>query len=579
MRLLSRFAAGLSLVVLFAATATAETPSPLRLVPDSADLLLQVNNPRRLVDTVYGLDAVTKLQQFPSVKELLDSTLYRRYYQFLAYFEKELGAKYPDLLDRLAGGGVVLASKFGADPAPVLLVVQGKDEKLTKKFMDVALDVVNQELARQEIKERPIRETHNGVETIRFGKDFYAAVAGSTLLLSNNEQAMKAALDLLSGESKKSMADVASVKEAAALLPKDTLASLWVNFDTVKQQQAVKEFYAVPRDLAQTLIFGAIVDVLGRTPFFCVGLCQEKDDLVLTVRAPRGSEGMGAIKSVFLPPAGQPGCRPALTPKGVLYTDSFYLDPAPLWTDRAKLFSDQVAKQFEETDKNSGRFLSGLSLNKLLTEAGPYHRLVVAEAPTTAYKTTPKQHIPAFALVSEMRDPEALGRNLETVLRGAALFATTQIKLKLTEETYKDVEIVGYRFSEDVPYKADITDLRFNFTPCFARVGNQFVACSTIELCRELVDLLQKEGNESKDAGAPPTRQIRVFSGGVAELVKSFEDTLVTQTILDQAVPPTEAKAQVKTILQWIHDVGELRLEETYTAKEFHYDLRWRPAK
>lgn len=580
MRLLSRFAAGLSLIALFAATAAAEAPAtPLRLVPDSADLLIQVNNPRRLVDTVYGLDAVAKLQQFPSVKELLDSTLYRRYYQFLAYFEKELGAKYPELLDRLAGGGVVLASKFGSDPAPALLVVQGKDEKLLRKFVDVALDVADQELARQEIKERPIKETYQGVETIRFGKDLHAAIVGSALLVSNNEMALKAALDLYAGKSKKSMADVVAVKDAADLLPKETLASLWVNFETVKQQPAVKEFYAVRRPLAETLVFGAIADVLGRSPFFCAGLCQDKDDLLLTVRMPRGGEGMGAIKAVYLPADGKPGCRPLLTPKGVMYTESFYLDPAPLWTDRAKLFSDQVAKQFEETDKNSGRFLSGLSLSKLLTEAGPYHRLVVAEQPATGYKTTPKQHIPAFALVSEMRDPEALGRNLETVLRGAALLATTQVKLKLTEETYKDCEIVGYRFSEDAPYKADANDLRFNSTPCFARVGNQFVACSTIELCRELVDLLQKEAKEPKDAGAPPTRQIHVYSGAVSELVKSFEGTLETQTILDQAVPPGEAKAQVKAILQWIHDVGELQVEETYTAKEFHYDLRWKAGK
>lgn len=242
MRLLSRFATGLSLVALLAVTAAAQTPSPLRLVPDSADLLVQVKNPRRLVETVTNLDAVKQLQQFPYVQELLNSTDGRRYYQLLAYFEKELGADRLELLDRLAGGGVVLSAKFGGDPGTVLLVVQGKDEKLMKRFADVALDVLDQELARQDIKGRPVKTTVGDVEIIRFG-DFQAAVAGSALIVSNNDAALQGALDLYLGKSKKSMADVPSVVDAAALLPADPLASLWLNFETVKQTQQYKDFY------------------------------------------------------------------------------------------------------------------------------------------------------------------------------------------------------------------------------------------------------------------------------------------------------------------------------------------------
>jgi len=118
MRLLPRFATGLTLVALLAASAAAEEPaSPLRLVPDSADLLLEVKNPRRLVETVTSLDALKQLQQFPSVKELLDSTTSRRYYQFLAYFEKELGADRLDLLDRLAGAAPCWPRRSAAIPA------------------------------------------------------------------------------------------------------------------------------------------------------------------------------------------------------------------------------------------------------------------------------------------------------------------------------------------------------------------------------------------------------------------------------------------------------------------------------
>ena len=98
-----------------------------------------------------------------------------------------------ELLDRLAGGGAVLAAKFDGNPAPALLVVQGKDEKLMQKFAETALDVLEQELARQDVKARPEKTTYAGVETVHFGKDFHAAVAGATLFVSNNDKALQAA--------------------------------------------------------------------------------------------------------------------------------------------------------------------------------------------------------------------------------------------------------------------------------------------------------------------------------------------------------------------------------------------------
>src|SRR5262249_50850280 len=68
------------------------------------------------------------------IKEYRDSTNARLFGQLVACFEKELGAKWPDLLDRLAGGGAVVAVKPGPNPAPALLVLQGKDEQLLHRF-------------------------------------------------------------------------------------------------------------------------------------------------------------------------------------------------------------------------------------------------------------------------------------------------------------------------------------------------------------------------------------------------------------------------------------------------------------
>ncbi|HEY7310896.1 MAG TPA: hypothetical protein VH643_16145 [Gemmataceae bacterium] len=586
MRLIRFAASALVALSLWVSAVRADTPktqtppSPRHLLPNQADLLVEVAQPRRLVETLAALDVYRQIQQLAPVRELLDSTNVRRFAQLVAYFEKELGAPWPQLLERLAGRGAVLGIKFGPNPAPSLLIVQGTDEKLMAKFFRLGVMVLEQELARQEAKEKPVKGTYEGIETVRVGTEFHAAVAGSTLLLSNNEEALRAGLDRHLGRDKKSMAEVPGVAEAAKLLPHDPLVSAWLNMEKVRQSPEAKAVYkSPPRDDPNlTVLFGHYLDLLGRSPFVCAGIYRGEDGFTTTIRMPRGRDGMGADRLLHVPPAGQAGSRPLLEPKNVVYSESNYLDISAIWKDRAKLFNEKQVQALEKFDKQATPFMAGAKVSKLLTQAGPYYRFVAAHQPKVGYKTTPKISIPAFALVWELREPEAFAKSMETVLRGAALLAGAQADLKLVEEKYKDCKLIGYRFPEDKPLKGDVNDLRFNFSPCFTRVGDQYVVCSTIELCRELVELLQKEGTTPTRGDASPAR-VRLYATGGAAYLQTIEDLLVTQATLDQALTPKEARDQVKTFLELVRQLGALSLGSRFDDKSFRYDIRLRSEK
>src|SRR5207244_3785909 len=75
---------------------------PLRLVPDKADLIVQVADPRKLIETALALDAFKQAQGLAPGRELIDSTQARRFFQLIAYYEKLFGIAWPALLDRLA---------------------------------------------------------------------------------------------------------------------------------------------------------------------------------------------------------------------------------------------------------------------------------------------------------------------------------------------------------------------------------------------------------------------------------------------------------------------------------------------
>jgi len=582
------------------ADATQPVASPLRLIPAEADLLLHIRQPARLLDSVQKQDVVGKLQALPAIKEQLDGTAARRLRQILAHFEKTLGAKYPDLIDRLAGGGIALATKFG-NKQPTLVIVQGKDEKLMQQFLECGVEVIEAELSRQDAKQKVQKGEYLGIPGYRIG-DLYLARVDATLVVSNNKDAMARALQLHRGKegspkrergsANGSLATHPAIVEAGKLLPAKCLATMWINMEPAHQSEAGKNLYKSPRDEPLlTVLFGSYLDVLGRTPYVCAGLVEETNGYTITLRAPRGRESMGPDRLLHQPPDGQPGSRPLLEPKGVLYSTSFYRDVASIWKDREKLFPKGVADNLTKSDKSSGLALGGVKLSRLLESVGPYQRVVVVNQGKTTYKKQPQSRIPGFALVSELRDPEGFGKRMDSLLRVGGLFLTAQLKLELKEETYKDIKLVAYRFDEKAVLKDDATYSRFNYTPCFARVGNQFIFSSTVELGRDLVDLLlieQKSPSKSDPGlggargGGPSFSQTavdRYYANGFADLLQTQEDALITQTILDQAVPPGEAKKQVEAFIRLVRTTGGMTTSASFEAKTTRFDIQFRLRK
>jgi hypothetical protein len=555
-------------------------PEPLRLLPADAGLCMVIEHPGRVLDWVLHNDVFARFRELDGAREFYESTNYRRFLQLVGHLERQLGIPRTELLERLAGRGAALGVTFAPSPAPVVVVIEGRDAATQQQFFRLATEILEQELARQEIKERPERSSYEGVATIRVGKLFHACVVGRALVYSNSEDGLRRAIDRHKSGGKNSLADVPTVAQGQALAVRDAsdpFAWLWLNLETVRKAPGAKEVFQLPRnDLNLTVLFGGWLDIAGRSPFLAASLAPSGSGLGLHVRMPRGREGMPEALAVHVPPAGQAGARPLLEPPGVLYSASYYLDVGKFWDQRSKLFTEKQVKTLEEFDKGSAKFLAGSRLSQLLTQAGAYERFIVTRQVTAPYQTAPRQRLPAFSLVLEMRDPEVFPKRMNAVLRAAALLATTQVKLKLTEEDYKGRHIVGYRFPEDAPLAIDTEGIRYNFSPCFVAVGNQFVAASTFALCHQLVDLLERE-TSSPSAPNRAAHCQQGYAQGGAELLETFKDRLFTQTILDKAIPPAEAESQVRAFMDWVRRLGRLRIESQYNARDFSFDLTWQP--
>jgi len=574
---LARASAGWVLYLALLAAARGETPpDPLRLIPVQADFLIEVEQPRRLLETLTNHPLVKQLQAIDAIRELYQSTNVRRLYQLLAHVEKQLGVDRMEMLDRLSGGGAVLGVKIEGPSPPFLLVVQSKDEQMLRRLVGLALDLVEQELARQESSERIERESYRGIEGVRVGENLHVTVLGSALVFSNQANALHQAVDLHLDNAQKSMRQVASVSEARAILGPDTLTWAWLNLESIRRLPGAKDTIELPGSQPiLTVLFGTWLDQIRRAPFACAALSANDRDLALSIRTPRGRESLPAELATHVPPADQPGSRPLLEPKDVLFSTSYYLDIAKFWELRAKLFNEKLVRRFEEFDKSPPKFLSAFQFSNLAAQAGTYQRFVAAQQTKSGYTIAPGQAIPAFAFILEMREPEVFRKKAELALRTAALAATTQFKLQLVEEKHGDSVIVGYRFPKDGIFPQDAANIRFNFSPAFVAVGNQFILSSTIEFCHELVELLGKEAKESTLGCSPALVRTQIYGSGGASVLEAFRDQLFTQTILDQAIPPEKAKEQVRAFTDWVRHLGVVRFEENYGPRDFRYDIHW----
>jgi hypothetical protein len=551
---------------------------PLRFLPAKADLLIKIEKPAALVQSFLAHPIFSQVQQLEAVQEAYNSTSARRFYQLLAYLEKELGRDRLKLLEDLTGGGAALAVKIDGPNSPAVFVVQGRDETLWRRAFKIVLEVTEQDLARKESKDKPNFGVYRHLDTVQIGKDLHAAVAGSALIFSNKKEALHAALDCFLDPKATNLSNAPEVKQAHELAGRDANAWMWFNLPRARDLPGAKEAFTLPRnDVNLTVVFGGWLDVAQNAPFLCAGAYTTPTESRLSFHMPRDLAKSAPAMRLHIPPPGTPGIAPLLEPKGVLFSSSFHLDLAAIWDARAQLFNEAQVKALEAFDKNSGRFLTGSSFSKLVGLTAPGKRLVVAHQPAYAYKTTPQQNIPAFAFITELREPESFATRMEVILRAAALLASTQIKSQNFEENYLGHKIVGYRVSETAPLANDPTNLRFNFVPCFTRVGKQFVFSSTLSLCKELVEVLERESKSPGDAIAGTASRMKFYGSGGAQMLDYYKDVLLTQAILDRAITPDKAARQVDELIKLVRELGVLQIESRYSNKDFNYDVRFVP--
>ncbi len=540
---------------------------PTELLPDSAIAYWELSEPDALWKLLLDSPLSRWVQSTPQVQAALEEPAARQLQAAVQRVEHALGMPWQQALRDATGGGVFISLE--ALGGRVTAVVRSRDAALLARLDEAVRGVLQG--APAHLDPRPSR--YAGTTIWSLGNQLHYAVAGELLLASNHESALRTALDRHAGIIRRSLADSPRFDQARQLAGAQPSAWGYLQLDLLRPLPGVGRALDVPsNNPALEFLGGGVLDALRRAPLAAFALHRHEEQWKFRVLLPHDVQQTDPRRKWYFATEPQRSAYAPLRPEGTILSLSLHRDLAALWTVRDAVFDEAVAAQLVQADTALGLFFSGRDFTtQVLGQLGPRWQLVVARRSFADDAPRPTLRLPAFALVLEV-DPqhglpdELLAAYQKSVGLGSLVGGMQGYPaLLMSTESYRDVTLWKSRYlvpPEMPPHNAPVV---YNFSPSCAIVGDRFVAASTPELARSIIDQLH----------TPDARQTTPHNLAIelnpAELASTLADNraaLVAQTLLQEGTSPAQAEAQVDLLLELLRRAppAHLRLTHEGTA-------------
>jgi len=469
------------------ASAPGKTVSFDDWIPEQAVAVLEVSRADRIVELAFD-PAFTGEQSFWSQwkPSALGWTLFRR------NLEKEMGCDYPTLWHRLVQDGVTIAT--GPNQSFVA-VAQASDAEFLQKLNNVLVTAVRNDAAKHQATNRVVEAKYRDVTywTVSAGSAYHAII-GNRVVLANQLPALKAALDCQADAGAGSLAKRADYQTA-----KHTAGRV----ATLRVSPELRQFLAKPKADAKeqsplaVLLFAGYTEALkADTGWLALDADLRGQSLTLRVAAdcakPKGPTAFS------WPPESDEGAWPNLNVPRKIAALSLYRNLHDFYAAKDALFPERTS-QLIFFENMMGIFFTGRDLTEeVMGAVDPHIRVVVAAQAYDPAIGTPTVKMPAFAIVFRMKNPKRFSRISEEAWQksfGLVNFTRGQKAEAGMILDRKDHAGIRYTFAafspEDEPDRSKL-DIRFNYSPAIAHVGEYLIFSSTTQLTEDLIAALHK---------------------------------------------------------------------------------------
>ncbi len=559
--------------------ARAERPEPAdvsRWVSNDAVIFVEVTRPADLVDRLTDERIQKPLRSVPKVREVLEGPQYQQLSEVAKLVSEKLGMPWEKALRTLTGGGVVFAVEATEGHEPnTFLIATPTDTELLKKSEEVLLDLARKFAEEHGQPDLVKSREYRGVTGRQIGpKVAFGIVKGRLVIVDRGETGKMVVDRMLDGlGSAKPLAESDEWKARKASVKPEALAWGFARMDRLRKIDPKFAAKDDKRDTGQVILFGGWPEAIVKAPWIGASLTWTGEKLAAEVALPVRSGGRPEAEKGFVPPKDS-GAPALVLPPGTIASLSLWRDYSTFWESRAELLSPEAVQGLAQLDGVAGQFFGGRDFGTgVLGALTSDWRLVVALQDPKTLDPMPDVKLPAFGLVIDLKpDDTDFAQRLKVAFQsfiGLVNIGAAQSKsppLELGSETFEGITIATSKYLPAAPAdkvkggekkEKEAVNIRHNFSPSAAQVGNHFIIGSSMGITRALVTAIKSPGKRERLSA---TLAVEADGSTLAQLIDLNRNRLVMQNMLEKGHDKDQAEAEIGVLSILARHLGHGRL-------------------
>jgi hypothetical protein len=526
-----------------------------------------------VIGRVQASEYLKTLLTSPQGQAIQKSPQYRKAQAGRKILESQLGMDLWTVGKQLIGGRVAvgLYGKPGQSKPPVVALVQAADPQVLAKLrerLEPLLELVSDQIVTSEVD--------GGVHLIDVGGKAFFALHEKWIAATNDRDLLTKTLALNAGKGKSSLAQDEAFQSMTRLMGADHEGRLFINTHALIEAAGGRtEMRKKMDNPVGSLLLGGIIEMGTRSPYGGLTLDIEEEQFVLTAGVAGNPRVLGETYAPFFANPPETGTRPMPQPPELIGGFTLYRDFGEWYRRREELLQPQILPGFDKFESGLGNLLPGKDFSEdVLPLIGNNITLVAAPQDYSHLDGEPGVKLPGFAVIIELAQPKEGAELFQLFFQTFSSILNIQAGQQgrqpwiLESETYKDEKITFGRYLQKPSGKR--LPLVFNFRPASARVGDQFIISSSLGLCRQLIDDLNKPASKNR---VNKNLNLQFHFGPFTDILEANQEFFQAQRI-QNGRSPQQAQQDVAILLKALRYLKTLDLSTRVSGDSFQAQFK-----
>jgi len=565
-------------------TMAAQTlPPASRWIPQDAVIVLEVFEPKTLLEVFTNDKATVAVTSLPLYKEQASKPDFKEFLNVINLVEITLDTDWRNGLTKLTGAGITLAI---CPDNIVLAIIDAEDEHMLQRLHEFFLNIARAEAEKKGQSDRVASTEYDGVTAWTFNGEEAHAIIGKRLVFANRSEGLKAVLGLRAETKGASLVSNSSYQAAKRAAGPSATAMVFANLKPLMDLPKVAQLLEQQRgNPLAVLTLTGIVEAVRDSSWLALGLYTEDSTFALRASVDGKTVAPTSSAAFALPNKLGEGVLPNLSVPRRIAALSLYRDLHQFYAAKDDLFPERTSGLifFENM---MGIFFSGRDLtDEVLAETKPEIRFVVAEQEYDPAIGTPQIKLPAFASILRLRHPVEFDEVVEEAWQkavGLINFTRGQQALPgliIDRPIHKKTKFTMAYFSTSGIDDKTKLGQRFNIRPALAMPGEYLILSSTDGLARDIIDALNQEMERPVEPLSEIHSSVEIDAGHLSSILEANRETLVRGDMIKKGSTQEEAETGIGMLITLVKLVDNVKLSvgthQGMTQANLEMKLSW----